>query len=252
MKKIELKIYGERNTGTNYLTKLIKQNFDIMILPGVAPTYLINFEEFIHSGEILKDIYFSITFKNNLGWKHSQVLPLKKLASSINNKRNINFLTITKNPYSWLLSLYKNPYHNKVKPLTFEEFISSQYTIVKRENTIKKNLTPVEIWNLKNKSYIKLKENYTALNLKYEDLLNDPESIITQVHNKFGFKRRFAEFTNINNSTKGATKSFTDYQEYYLNEKWRSNLNLTPIMIGMINEMLDSSVMNYYNYKFIN
>ena len=32
--KQRVKIYGERNTGTNYLIKLIENNFDVKILKG--------------------------------------------------------------------------------------------------------------------------------------------------------------------------------------------------------------------------
>ena len=32
--RIVLKIYGERNTGTNYLTELVEKNLDVEVLPG--------------------------------------------------------------------------------------------------------------------------------------------------------------------------------------------------------------------------
>ena len=38
--------------------------------------------------------------------------------------RSIRFVTLTKNPYSWLLSLYRRPYHAGEKAETFAEFLS--------------------------------------------------------------------------------------------------------------------------------
>lgn len=42
--KSVLKLYGERNTGTNYLTKLIDLNLDIEQLHGVVPSYIMRLQ----------------------------------------------------------------------------------------------------------------------------------------------------------------------------------------------------------------
>ena len=118
-----IKLYGERNTNTNYISKLIQLNLDAEEVPGIVPSHVMGFR--IRPGmELIRDIYFSLTYKKNLGWKHTRVKPASELRKYAILKSDISFLTITKNPYSWLLSLYRNPYHqyHKKKP-DFETFL---------------------------------------------------------------------------------------------------------------------------------
>jgi hypothetical protein len=250
MGKNQIKIYGERNTGTNYLIELISRNFNINVLNGVAPDRLIALENLLHSGEVLKDFYFYFAFGRTLGWKHSSVKSPKELAK-YKISRNTYFITLSKNPYSWLLSLYKNPYHYKGKVGTFEEFIETPYKNVKRENTGKSSEYPVNIWNIKNKSYIGLNNELKIINLKYEELLIDPEKTINKIKMKFNLELKNSTFVNVTDSTKGASSNFSSYQEYYLNEKWKDNKNLTPNAISIINKMLDYSIMQHYGYNKI-
>src|SRR3990172_11475666 len=119
MPKLIIKIYGERNTGTNYLDGLIQLNLNTELLRGVVPWYI---EKLFNGSEIAKDMYFKITYRENLGWKHSLVPSPEIIAKMHLQTKNLIILTITKNPYSWLLSLYRNPYHSKSKLTSFHEF----------------------------------------------------------------------------------------------------------------------------------
>ncbi len=48
-------------------------------------------------------------------------------------------------------------------------------------------------------------------------------------------------------SLKKDDKIFADYQDYYLNEKWRAKI--TNEEIKFINSKLDQEVVNYFGYK---
>ncbi|MEO1350635.1 MAG: hypothetical protein AAFW84_17820, partial [Cyanobacteria bacterium J06635_15] len=151
-----LKVYGERNTGTNYLSQLINLNLKADELPGSVPSEIDVWQRKLQRKfnikERLKDIYFDISFHKNLGWKHSLVDPKKIYRKSSLPLDNISFITITKNPYSWLLSLYKRPYHQYFRQgekIDFETFIVSPWKTVGRDNLNKKISTPVELWNIK-------------------------------------------------------------------------------------------------------
>ena len=50
-----IKIYGERNTNTNYLEKLIHLNLDAQQLPGVAPRYVKTIQKILPGKEWLRD-----------------------------------------------------------------------------------------------------------------------------------------------------------------------------------------------------
>ena len=102
-----IKIYGERNTTTTYMSHLSRLNLSAKEIPGTVPPYIKILQKILPGNELVKDIYFNLTYGKNLGWKHSCVEPVEKLLRYSHVKTNkIAFLTITKNPYSWLLSLY--------------------------------------------------------------------------------------------------------------------------------------------------
>ena len=67
-------IYGERCSGTNYLQKLIENNFDV-----------------------------NVTWE--YGWKHFFG------SDNLKNSDNTLFIGITKNPYDWLNSFYRDQHH---------------------------------------------------------------------------------------------------------------------------------------------
>ena len=74
-----LKMYGERNTSTNYLSKLIELNLKVDELRGVAPDFLMRIDAALGNSELARDIYFSLTYGKTLGWKHTKVKSMAEL-----------------------------------------------------------------------------------------------------------------------------------------------------------------------------
>jgi len=253
-----IKIYGERNTGTQYLKKLIKLNFDLKLLPGILPkpfriVWFLNlyFPSLYRRFPLvnwLLDYYFKITFSKNLGWKHTLIFS-ELLETSQINLNNVYFITITKNPYSWLLSFYNRPYHSQNKYENFEEFLLKPWKTLKCENYSKDFKNPIEMWNLKNKFYIDLKEKYIVENIRYEDLLLNLENVINKISKRFNISRKYKIAKNIEISTKDKEKNYNFYYDYYINELWKNKLNKDSINI--INKFLDESVLDYFKYKKI-
>lgn len=241
MKKI--KIYGERNTGTNYLTNLVDKNFLVNQLQGVVPN-----TKFWTFSERTINLYFFFTKKKNLGWKHSSViLPLIQNYSDI---EHIYFITLTKNPYTYLLSLYKHPYHYiGTKPSSFSEFIRSKWTTQYRDfykNKFFEN--PIYMWNYKNRTYLNLMKKFPTqtYNLTYESLLKDYKLELNKIQKLFHLEYKTEEVSNYTHSTKEKNKSHTDYQNYYLNEAWKKEL--TDEDIDYINKHLDMDIMHSFGY----
>ena len=208
MKKV--KIYGERNTGTRYLSQLITGNLKVEQLRGVVPD-----TKFWKMNEFNKNLYFTQTSKFNLGWKHSFV----DLATLQNHPdlNNIYFVTLSKNPYSFLLSLYKRPYHYKgTKPENFLQFLQARWLVQKRDNHDSTGYqNPIELWNSKNSSYMALKELLPeqTINIRYEDLLEHPETSISEFSDLSGIQKT-PVFLNLLRSTKEQSKSFSYYQKF--------------------------------------
>jgi hypothetical protein len=252
-----IKIYGERNTGTNYLKNIIQINFDVKLLSGVVPAYIWIFSEAslkaypslinrYRINEKILDLYFKVTYLKNFGWKHTLISDdLRKILNK--SKNDVLIITLSKNPYSWLLSLFDHPYHINEKQIDFEKFLLIPWETVGRENSPKQFVNPIEMWNQKNKSYIESKKSFPIMNIRYEDLLANPSKIIDNISEHFKIQKRFDNFKNLTQSAKKSWKDFNYYQTYYLNEKWRDKLSDKSISI--INKYIDEGLMEYFSYK---
>ncbi|MCB9100069.1 MAG: hypothetical protein H6632_11045 [Anaerolineales bacterium] len=245
MAKLKVKIYAERNTGSRYLAKLLWRNLDVTVLRWGEPRGL---RKLIRNHESLMDIYWGVTFRQNLGWKH-------RLAPSAEELKNVDishvlFLTLTKNPYSWLLSLYRRPHNHEKTWDDFNSFLRSPWQPVGRENHAGPFQNPIVMWNEKNRAYLKLNNFATACNLRYEDLLAKPEAVIDEIALKYNVPRRFGLFVNVIQSTKkDYEKDFDYYQRYYLEEKWKDKLDSSTLTI--INQYLDHDLVTKFGYNIV-
>ncbi len=242
MKKI--KLYAERNTGSRYLLKLFAKNFDAKLVRSTVPNNILWYRR-----EYTKNLYFWLTYGTNLGWKHAYVRTDWMSPSRV---RDTGFVTLTKNPYSFLLSLYKRPYHLKDdKPRNLMEFLQRDWRLQHRDNMDVHRLdNPVALWNLKNKSYIELAEKFPhqVYNMTYEHLLSDYRGELDAIKDKLELSTR-GSYGNISESTKEDAKSNTYYQDYYLKEEWRGELS--PEHIEFINRHLDKDVMAFFQYEYL-
>jgi hypothetical protein len=259
---MSLKVFGERNCTTTYLEALIARNLDVPMLRGTAP------EAWFDTNEITEDsldLYFALTRSTNLGWKHAMA-PDRESLSAHDAPRAV-FVTLTKNPYSWLLSFHRRPYHRggngsrslrevycptwpAAEQVPFEVFLTSPWQPVGREGVAQDFRDPVDVWNRKNRSYLALRDLAPCLNLKYEDLVEDPESAVEKIADTFALGRRVSHFENIDVSlqrTPGQT--FGSYRDFYLKETWRDSY--TPALLDYINERLDAAVMEGFGYDML-
>ncbi len=246
-----LKIYGERNTGTNYLSRLIAANLQVNELPGIAPRKIVQLQNRLPGKEWVKDLYFRMTLGKNLGWKHTRVPSIDRLQRQPICQSQIMFVTLTKNPYSWLLSLHKRPYHNQPKTDgdDFEAFLVEPYQPKSRDNLSGRLASPVDVWNQKNASYLQFNESLPAARLTYEQLLADPCETLTQICQRFELDWDRQNFKNYDASTKDSHKNAEFYRRYYLQEQWREKL--TPRAISLINDRVDQSLMQEFGYESI-
>tara|TARA_R110001592_G_scaffold246427_1_gene508247 strand:+ start:75074 stop:75826 length:753 start_codon:yes stop_codon:yes gene_type:complete len=245
-----IKIYGERNTNTNYMSELIRLNLDIEEIEGVVPYRLLQMQNILPGEEWLRDAYFYFTCGQNLGWKHTCVKSVDKLRRySVVQKNQPAFLTITKNPYSWLLSLHRRPYHQYYsKQPDLETFLGLPWKTVGRDNTKKWLQNPVELWNLKNRSYQQLLE-LNAMNITTEQIFENPEAIVDKVSARFSVGKKSDKFINFERSTKDKSKDSNYYRDYYLNERWREKLS--DQAITMINDRVDKDLMAHFGYQVL-
>ena len=246
-----LKLYGERNTGTCYLSKIIEQNLHVILIPGEVSGILLKKTrklKRILSEERIEEIYFSTMFYKNLGWKHMLVKNAEDLCKYAICTRNLSIVTLTKNPYSWLLSLHRNPYHHYYsRKQDFETFLTSTWKTLPHENAPGVLKSPIELWNIKNSSYLQLKDHLPILNLKYETIVREPGQVLELISRSFSYTWKVQQFENYDHSTKEEDKNSDFYRDYYLNEKWKEKLS--PRSKSIINDQLDDNLMKYFNYQ---
>lgn len=175
-----IKIIGERNSGTNYIEKIINENFHVNLLPGSMPRILNKTLGY----EFVRDYYFKKTQHKNLGWKHAMA-PTNNFLESVGMKDNVGFIAIAKNPYAWLLSMFRRPYHLYTEQQTLDQFISSQCRTVSRERYTEAFRNPMIMWNKKNKSYVDLCDYGFGLIIPYESFLCAPEHWMTLIEKSF-------------------------------------------------------------------
>lgn len=207
-----VKIYGERNTGTIYLEWLLKSNLEIKI--DKSPV---------------------------LGWKHRLVPSLADLEDEI--REETLFICLVKNPYSWLLSMHKRPYHHEVlKKFSFSDFL--RYSYGDYEN-------PMVMWNMKNNSYVRLENDVSNhMIIRYEDLLSNMKSILLEIANKFDLPVP-SMFKNINSliTNSHGIKPQKFHRAFYIEEKWRKSI--MPHHAKLINASVDSQLMEKLNYLYL-
>lgn len=249
MIKKKVKIVGERNSGTNLLEQLIVSNFDVDLLkfsPSKFQLFLLKNVKY----DVVQDLIHSAHQKKDLGWKHG--IPLVKNIDRF-KQNQLAITSISKNPYAFLLSLYRRPYHFKgtLAP-TFSEFIKQPWISRRRDNCPTRTLSsPVELWNCKNAGYQRLSAQLatTFFKLKYEDLLLFPEQTLDQIKHHFQLIPLNDTYTLIESSTKGDRQNFADYAAYYGNENWKQNL--THDDVEEINQRLNHQLLAELGYELL-
>ena len=229
MNKIaQIKIFGERNTGTNWLEKIILANYDIPLIhhQGIIDREITQEQKLFlkqYSQELrvvlrerlIDNIFASQKARRLFGWKHSAVN--YSHLSKINLFEQTGFIFLVKDPYSFLKSLHVRPYHSLVDvPKNLDDFVLTPWMTVNRDYTLEPLLkSPLELWNLKTFSYLSFMKKYeNCLILRYEDLLQDYDLIFRLIKQKFSIQPILK--LKIINSTKDRELKFADYQKKYL------------------------------------
>lgn len=166
-------IYGERNSGTNFLENCIKEYF------GLEITYFYGFKHFF-------------------GWSKPETISYRG--------RHTLFIGIVRSPYEWLLSMYKRPHHvprynrMNLKDLLHNEWISVHQDgreMMEDRNFNSDRLNPSRyknIFELRNTKYKYLSEtmpviasNYVLLS--YDHLIRNHNNYLNIISNRFNLKQ---------------------------------------------------------------
>lgn len=224
---IYFKLYGQKRTGTNYFASIIINNFEntkvFMNVGGWKHGKIIN----IPDGESLVKFVDTITKKKI------------NIENTINLFKNnlVNFIILIKNPYLWIYSM--SNFENQK--------ITSRY-VKKRINT----------WNFYNKKYKIHIENNNAYLVKYEDLIKNPEETMNNIKLKFNlnqknnvYKFEKNELHANGDASIGKIKNKKFKNDHYLNEELYIKKFLEKDIIKLINNTIDKSLLEFYQYNLV-
>ena len=253
-KYLYLKVFGERNTGSNYLEHLCEANFVVSRLRGdsgvlwelgtrlvgdLEPNRSIAFQQAIH------DIEMQRMSRSDFGWKHSA--PCVRVILAQPHAVQTVFLIVTKHPYSWARSLHRRPYSFHSMPAVFSDFIRGDFP-VSYSDCLRANaaVNPISMLRAKALSYAELLQSGLCVRLiRYEDFLDDGQRELDAL-SPFLIRRNDV-YVDIENDVKGSSRRREDYaRDYALEEAGES---LEPRDRDFIVEHLGEDVFELLGYR---
>lgn len=261
MEITQIKVFGERNTGTNWLEDLLMKNYSIPVIHHreiIREKLTEQEKKFIESlprkqrtfmRECINDSIFKYKAAHLFGWKHSALV-----ADDLCNHpkfEETGFIFLVKDPYAFIKSLHKRPYHTLVEiPKNIDKFLASPWPTLRRDNINSPLLnTPIELWNYKVASYFEFLEKHSnAILLRYESLLENYELLFDVIEDKFLLKSESR--LSILKSTKYDRMSTNDYKKKYL--KTNASSGLSSASIDLMRSTLNERLMEDCQYENLN
>ena len=253
-KYLYLKVFGERNTGSNYLEQLCEANFVVSRLRGdsgilwelgtrlvgdLEPDRSIAFQQAVH------DIEMQRMARSDFGWKHAA--PNVGVILAQPHAVQTVFLIVTKHPYSWARSLHRRPYSFHAMPLDFADFIRGDFPVSYSDGLeLVAPVNPLAMLRAKALGYAELLHSGLCVRLiRYEDLLHDGQRELEGLSSLL--IRRRDEFVDIENDVKGSSRRREDYaRDYPLTE---AGEQLDPRDRQFIIEQVGEDVFELFGYR---
>lgn len=178
-------------------------------------------------------------------WKHSAL----NFDNDESLPHDVYIILMVRHPMSWLLSLFRKPYH-AIYPLEdkFEDFLTQCWPTVARDRLNKIITTPIDLWNLKLESYKRFYECYSDTGqvriIKFEDFAWSQKSAISGACRDLQLSTE--NFIELTQSTKEGRKDVNWYRNYYQSEMWR--IEVSQLGWQILDHKLDRELSRYFNY----
>lgn len=252
MPNAQVKVFGERNTGTNAVKRLIEQNSQSTCLPGTAgeidPTAGRSIERSLWLSRRQRERRIDLIFAGQgpkFAWKHCAAR-----FEDVSAFDGLLVLFLVRHPASWLLSFSKNPYNAVVRPPSnLARFLDFDWQTVARERLEQRRYKPLDLLATKIASYLMLAEQLAERGISYrflrfEDLVLAQQQCFADLKSDlFG---PAGEFRPLSQSTKTRRKNLRAYQKYYASEQWRGEL---AGLETAINQRVDWNQMRRFGYQ---
>ena len=236
-----IQIFGQRCSGTNFLEKLLLENFS------------------------------SIEIGNYYGFKH---LWNAKLKRPIREGDGIKIIIIVRNPYDWLRSVHREPHHcPQLMARPLDVFIDEplkayksknwnnhnreiRFSTINEENLIEFFPNFIECRNAKMATFSNLINDYPFIySINYEDLRDRTESELIKIGESLNLDRK-SSFKPVS-AYKGSGKDYKAKKYIRISKSSLSrinqslNWNIENRFGYSLEEKVDGTFLDYYRYKFI-
>jgi hypothetical protein len=222
------KIFGERNSGTHFLSRVVTRNFRCRMLRGTAGlsrAELVKALQGLRSAkrsqerERLTDERTQASLEHDFGWKHG-CAPFDVLERNQVQAMHVLFMIIHKHPADWLKSLYHKPYNSlePIRKMSFSEFLRHPWSVSAKENLSRSSAAnPIDLWNTKHRSWLDLRtRGYNAIYVKNSDFLVSFEEAIAPLAVFLRRKNPAGPFLNVTKATKGSTDTIGELKRKYV------------------------------------
>lgn len=258
--KTRIKIFGERNTGTRALADMLRPA-DFVTLRLTDQTTALGNGEWTQLRTAIQDAYYhdwrkmyNDALRDNQNHICNPLAMWKHAAPEWNEDyvtEHVHVIFMVRNPYSWLVSTAKKPYHMKgPKTADFQEFLSRPWMTEQRDNTkiLLKSVT--ELWNRKVQAYIdfateaRMHDVYPRF-IQFEDFVANPMGEVQSALATFQVPS--TGVVALARSTKERHTDFEDIQAFYAQEAWKEYL--TDENISLINGQIDWGLARTFGYS---
>lgn len=256
-----VKVFGERNCGTNWCVKNLSANSRAIVVSNKdmkATRRDAVRERLGESGDrddkrkvaairhgAVDEIYATSGFET-YGWKHC-ALDEEQLRRHQNYERTA-FVCMVKHPVWFLSSLFVRPHAPILGvPGSLEEFVDYPWQTYGRENLGGVMLdSPIDLWNIKVRSYFDFSaNNERVMIVRYEDMLADPAAFFARVGALGVPMRRRQEIVG---SDKRGELSLEEYRDKYSDENMRASVPLA--VREAVEKRADAELVERLGYKF--
>lgn len=272
-----LKQFGERRTGTNYLRKLLSENFyNVVVLMHVlgdkhsAPSLLSPPDSVSEDAayQWVRGLTLSspaettrIDDADQESYMRSIAVPLVEAV----HRGELGFVLNVKDPYAWGASLCKY-FHflpRGLPPARSGVSVSSAAPRIPawirelEEATCEKLRAACHVSNGKHRAWLEYLEGYPSRStiVKFEDLLTHPVAILDDIKRKHHLEESGRRIENISQSVFSAVWDHLDAPllekgfdgDYYREHRYLEAL--TPVMVDTITKSIDWSLVSSFGYR---
>lgn len=250
-----VKIFGERNTSTNALKRLIEMNSASRVLPSVVgdlkPSFQGPLNVFICRvrGRDYTERQIEKVFENaspDKFWKHCATM-----FDDVSAFEDSMVLFLVRNPYSWLQALHRRPYHARDPvPDRLKDFLTMPWQPAPRDRIGEQPVTPIELYNAKMRSYLGFMEKLQPANVRhnvltFEDFAIDQLAVFERL--RPFLKNPGVTPRPLERSTKDKTRDKDFYRDYYGRELWKKDIG--DVARVLMNDGIDWAVARKFGYE---